>query len=170
MNRIYRIWLVCLVGLVGANASYADEAAEDWKGKSETSEVSFGALAGMGLIDSNVGFSLLGTASKKIIKSGFAKDMSNSVSIEAALGPVFIAGTTALAFSGHLRWDFQKDDKWTFYALGGLGGNMLSVNSVNRFELFPRFGIGSFYSITTSVRLRAEVTHDLIGIGVNFPF
>jgi hypothetical protein len=144
--------------------------AADWKGPSDGSEGSFGGLAGLGIVDNSNGFSLIGTASKKVIKSGFIPDITNPVSFEGQFGPVFLSGATAWFYSAHLRWDFEKDSIWTFYALGGLGGNILSVNSSTRFELFPRFGIGAFWKVSPLVFVRGEISHELIALGINIPF
>ncbi len=144
--------------------------AEDWKGKTESSEMSAGVLTGLGIIDGSSGYALLGTFSRKIVPHGFVPDINNLVSIEGAIGPVFLSGVTATAYSAHLRWDFIKDSTWTFYGLGGVGGNMMSVNSVSRFEMTPRFGMGAFFRLSDLIRGRAEISHDLVAVGVNFPF
>jgi hypothetical protein len=149
---------------------------EDWKGTPETSEISVGGLAGLGIIDNSSGFSVLGTVSKKIIHHGFVPDINNTVSLEGAIGPVFLSGVTAWLYSAHLRWDFEKDATWTFFGLGGVGGNILSTSTGNnseknsRFVMTPRFGVGAFYKLTQQVRLRADIAHDFMGVGVNLPF
>jgi hypothetical protein len=141
---------------------------EDWKGKPEATDISLGALVGLGIIDSTSGFIVLGTASKKIIPHGFVSDLNDSVSVEVGAGPLFLSGVTAVAYTAHLRWDFNKDATWAFYGLGGVGGNYLSVGNSNRFELFPRFGAGTFLKVTPNIRFRGEISHDLIGVGINF--
>lgn len=145
------------------------ESAEDFKGKDEPSEFGLGALAGMGILDNHVGFALLGAASKKIVHRGFISDITNSVSIEVEMGPLFVSGGTAFQYSGHLRWDFEKDAQWTFYALGGLGGDITGASLGDRFELFPRFGIGAMWKIGQNFNLRAELSHEFIGLGIIFP-
>ena len=144
--------------------------AEDWKGVPEESVLSLGGLAGLGIIDELSGFTMLGTLSKKIVNHGFAPDITNSVSVEVEFGPVLLAVGTALAYSFHLRWDFEKDKDWTLYALGGVGGNVLNVTSRNRGEVYPRFGIGAFYKMSGPLNARVELSHELIGVGINVPF
>src|SRR4051812_17989063 len=118
MKNIAAFLLLAFPFIVSAHA------AEDWKGDPDPAQVHFGALLGLGVIDSNAGFAVLGTASKKIVQHGFSPDINNSVSIETQLGPLFVSGGTAFAYSAHLRWDFEKDLDWTFYALGGLAGHI----------------------------------------------
>jgi len=144
--------------------------ADDWKGESKPEDFSAGLLTGLGIIDGTSGYALIGTFSRKIIPHGFIPDIANSVSIEGVVGPVFIPGLTAWLYGAHLRWDFVKDINWTFYGLGGLGGNITSPATGSRFELTPRFGVGTFFQITEVIRGRAEVTHDGVTLGVNFLF
>jgi hypothetical protein len=146
------------------------DAAEDWKGSSEPSEISFGALAGLGVIDSSGGFAIIPSISKKIIDRGFVPDVNDSVWIEAEVGPVFFSGATALFFSGHLRWDFIKDQDWTFYALGGASGDVTSSGLGNHFQMGLRFGVGALWQMTPYLKLRGELSHELIVVGVDFPF
>ena len=143
---------------------------EDWKGEADNSEVMFGALMGLGVLDSAGGFSVLGTASKKIVQRGFAPDINNSVSIELQMGPLFISGETAFAYSTHLRWDFVKDPFWTFYALGGLAGHITGEALDSRFLLFPRFGVGVLRITNLGFAVRGEVSHEFITIGAAWPF
>lgn len=155
--------LICCLGSLSVNA-------DDWKGAPAAGDGGFGGLVGMGLIDSSTGFALIGSASKKILHSGFVPDITNSVSMEGQLGPVFLPRSTAWHYSAHLRWDFEKDVNWTFYALGGVGGNVLSVSSSSRVEVFPRFGVGAFWKMSPLINWRAEVSHELIALGVYIPF
>ncbi len=165
----------CFISLLLSQTTWV--LAEDWKGRPDESEFSFGGLTGMGIIDGFAGYALLGTASKKIVSPGFAPDLNNSVSIEGALGPIFLPssvantpGGTAWGYSVHLRWDFNKDPMWTFYALGGVGGSIASSPSGgNRFELLPNFGIGSFWKISPLIYIRGEVSNQWIAAGVNVP-
>jgi hypothetical protein len=144
--------------------------AEDWKGVSEESVLSLGGMAGLAVIDATSGFTVLGTVSKKIVTHGFVPDITNSVSVEGAVGPVFLSVGTAVAYSIHLRWDFEKDKDWTLYALGGLGGNVLTASGSSRGEAFPRFGIGAFYKMSGPLNARVELSHELIAVGINVPF
>lgn len=145
-------------------------AAEDFKGEPPATEVTFGALGGLGIINSRAGFSLLGTAAKKIVNKGFAPDINNQVFIEVQAGPMFLSGGPAFVYSAHLRWDFPKDEQWTLYALGGLGGYATGADLGSQWLLFPRFGVGAMMYLNDNLSLRAEVSHELIATGVSFAF
>ena len=140
-----------------------------WKGNPEPSHFSLGGLAGLGIVDSTGGFSLIPTASTKISDHGFIGDINDSVSLEAAFGPLFSAGATVLFYSAHLRWDFQYDRNWIFYALGGVGGFNMPDSLGGKFELFPRFGVGFMYDFHLPVLLRFELSHEVIALGINVP-
>jgi hypothetical protein len=148
--------------------------AEDWKGEPTPTEFSFGGLTGLGVVNGSGGPTLIGTVSKKIVHRGFIPDIRDSVSLEGSLGPVFLTGITPWIYSVHLRWDFEKDETWIFFATGGIGGNYRSYslaggNSQTDIDLTPRFSAGAFLKVTPQVWLRGEVAHDLIGVGVNIP-
>lgn len=156
------LWLVLMNGGLAF--------AEDWKGESDISEGSFGVINGLGIINSSTGYTLIGTVSKKIITNGFIPDLSNSVSIEGLFGPVFLSGVTGWLYSAHLRWDFEKDVNWAFFAVGGLGGNVVSQNNHTDFILSPRFGVGAFWKVTPQIKIRGDIAHDLVTVGINVPF
>jgi hypothetical protein len=141
----------------------------DWKGTPEPSPFSLGALAGFGLVNYTGGFTLLPTASAKIAKDGWLADVNDAVSIEAGLGPIFITGATSLFYTAHLRWDFQKDRNWIFYAIGGVAGFNTSTALGDDFQIFPRFGVGAMYDMQLPVLFRFELSHELIALGVNIP-
>lgn len=143
--------------------------AEDWKGPSDPADLHLGAFLGLGVLDSSAGFLISGTASKKIVRRGFVEDINNSVSVELQPGVLFVRSSSAFVYSAHLRWDFQKDDHWTLYALGGLGGAITSSALGNRFILLPRFGVGAFYQIHPIFALRAELSREVIAVGAVLP-
>ena len=159
--RVKMMGLVVLALLVSASGE-STARAEDWKEKSNASDLSFGALSGIGIVRSSAGLAVLGTASKKILPKGFISDLSNAVWLESELGAVFLISSPIFMYSVHIRWDFIRDEKWSFYALGGLGGTTAGLS--------PRFGIGTFIEMKKDIRLRAEVAHDFIGVGVNIQF
>jgi hypothetical protein len=146
--------------------------AEDWKGTSPTHTLTFGALAGLGLVDATGGMALRGFLSKKIVDRGFVTDVNDQVFLEAAAGPVFLTGTTALAFSAQLRWEFNKDEEYALYAVGGVGGIHTGVaySRVNELRLYPRFGIGGLWNFADVLAIRAELAQDFIGLGVQVTF
>ena len=151
-------------------ATLSHATVEDWKGKPTTTEGSLGGMAGLGVVDGSAGFSLLGTAAKKIVEGGFVKDINNSVWIEVEIGPMWVATTTVATYSLHLRWDFQKDRTWTIYALGGLAGVIPAKSLGNSWELFPRFGVGGLLNLNDdgNLALRLELSHEFIGAGLVF--
>ncbi len=137
--------------------------AEDWKEPSRSGDFNFGALTGFSLNSGRSGWSVVGTAARKILPHGFVPDITNPVWIEAELGPVFTGGNVGLSYAAQLRWDFEKDKAWTFYAVGGLGGSSLG-------EFYPRFGVGALWTTNPQFQWRAELTSNLVAVGLNFPF
>lgn len=163
----YRRWGLAGLALI-AFATWAWVAhaeTEDWKGNPDLSEFTFSLMTGAGIIDSSVGLAVAGAASKKIVRQGFVPDINNTVFIEALLGPVFVAGSAQFSYSTHLRWDFIRDEEWTFYALGGLGGYFTGQSMGNQSLLYPRFGSGVFWNISEYVTLRGELSHEFMVLG-----
>jgi hypothetical protein len=156
--------------LVAVSFAPRPASADDWKGKPDGAEVHLGAMGGLAIVNFNAGFALLGNASKKIIEHGFVGEVTDSVSLETELGPVFVASSTIFSYSLHLRWDFEYNEHWTFFALGGAGGYVTGSNFGNTWELFPRFGLGAFYRVNDLVMVRAEASHEVIAVGVTVPF
>ncbi len=141
---------------------------EEFKGKPSSADLNFGALAGMGILDSSAGFNLVGAIAKKIVNRGFISDLNDQVFVEIELGPLFVSGSTAWFYSTHVRWDFKRDSEWTFYALGGLAGHVTSQALGDRWTALPRFGVGTFWKVAPMVTLRGELSHELIGVGVSY--
>lgn len=161
MLKFTLLFLVCV-----STVSFAD----DWKGKSDDSQWSIGGLAAVGLGNQS-GLGIIGTASKKIVQRGFADDLTNSVSIEGIFGPRFSNLATVLQYGVHLRWDFEKDNNWTLYALGGFGGTISTYTAAGTQVFFsPRFGVGAFWKASARIYGRAELTHDQIALGLVFPY
>jgi len=141
----------------------------DWKTPGLPPLYNFGAMSGLGVIDSYGGVAILGTASLTVLDHGFIPDISNSVATEIEAGPMITSGHGAFWYSLHMRWDFQKDNDWTFYALAGLAGNGTPSSLGGHFEIWPRFGAGAMYKITSGILLRGEVSHEFTGIGISIP-
>jgi hypothetical protein len=142
---------------------------EDYKSVHPENNFTFGGSAGMGIVDTHAGFTLIGNIAAKVVKDGFIPDIVNPVFLEAEFGPTFVSGATFWQYSTHLRWDFVKDAKWTLFALGGFGGNFGSNMYGNRVALYPRFGVGAFYALDT-IDLRFEFSHEMITVGASVPF
>ncbi len=141
---------------------------EEFKGKSSPVDLNFGALAGMGILDSTAGFQLVGAVAKKIVNRGFIPDLNNQVFAELQFGPLFVASSTAWFYSAHVRWDFKRDSEWTFYALGGIAGHITGQALGDRWTALPRFGVGAFCKVAPMLTLRGELSHELIGVGVSY--
>jgi hypothetical protein len=154
----------------GPSTSYANSGSEaDWKMPGLPPLYNFGAMSGLGVIDSYGGVAILGTASLTVLDRGFIPDISNSVATEIEAGPMITSGHGAFWYSLHMRWDFQKDSDWTFYALAGLAGNGTPSSLGGHFEIWPRIGAGAMYKITSGILLRGEVSHEFTGIGLSIP-
>jgi hypothetical protein len=145
---------------------------EDWKWPLAEHEWTAAVLPGVGIINNSAGFALQGAIAKKIMHQGFAPDINNQVFVEVQAGPYTTGGGSALLFSTHLRWDFALNGDWTFYALGGLGGNITGERLGDQFQLLPRFGVGGVLDIERQthapIGIRGELSRELIGIGVQF--
>jgi hypothetical protein len=142
--------------------------AEDFKGTTPDRPTVLGALTGLGVIDATAGFVLLGTVSQEIVHHGFVPDINDQVYLEAAAGPFFSSPGNAFVWSTHLRWDFHKDSQLTPYAIGGFAGNVTGAALGNRWEFFPRFGIGAFLRASNNILLRGEVSHEFITVGLAY--
>lgn len=144
-------------------------AAADFKGESPTAEITWGGSAGLAQIYSEAGFAVIGTVAKKIVTKGFAPDLNNQVFIELQAGPLFIASSTLVAYSTHLRWDFVKDATWTLFAIGGMGGTVgkFSGSLTSDFVLHPRFGAGAFLRLMPNVSLRGELSAEWSTVGLS---
>ena len=161
--------LMVFAGIVNPPIAKADaKVEEDFKGKSSEKEITLGVTQGMGLMDASVGYGVLFNAGKKLVHRGWVGDLNDQIFIEVEMGPLFIASTTIFAYSAHLRWDFQKDQDWTLFAFGGLGGDITGASMGNRWELFPRFGVGAFYALNSQLSLRGELSHEFVTLGVSY--
>jgi hypothetical protein len=154
---------------VNPSATAESASGEDYKSYHPANNFTLGGSAGLGLVDTHAGFTLIGNLATKVVKDGFVPDIVNPVFLEAEFGPTFVSGATFWMYSTHLRWDFVKDPKWTLFALGGIGGNFGSNRYGDRVALHPRFGVGAFYALDT-IDLRFEFSHELITIGASIPF
>lgn len=153
-----------------AASAVSVEAPEDWKGKSDSSVVQLGGLTGLGFLGNSASFVLLGTAAVKIVRHGFIPDINNSVWLETQIGPLVTQGSVAFDYSLHMRWDFQKDDTWTFFALGGVAGDITGDALGGQFLIFPSFGVGALYRVSDLVLVRGQISHEQIVAGVTIPF
>lgn len=141
---------------------------EQWKGKPYDSQIQLGGMAGMSVVGASLGFTVLATGAFKIIHQGFLDDVNDQVHIELAAGPLFLAGSVGLMYGAHMRWDFHKNDIWSFYALGGFGGIIIGPSLARTFEFYPRFGIGALWNLFDTISFRAELSHEFTGLGIVF--
>lgn len=142
---------------------------EDYKSYTPGNRFTFGFNGGFGLVDTSGGFLLAGNIATKLVDDGFVPEIVNPVFLELQFGPLFTSGVTIWTYSTHLRWDFVKDESWTLFAIGGLGGNWMSNKLGDRFALHPRFGVGFFYAFE-KFDFRADFSHESITGGVSLPF
>lgn len=148
----------------------SSQVAEDWKGEPYLSQVMFSALTGLAIIDNHTTFTVLGAAAKKILDRGFVPEINDSVWIEAELGPAFNAGNAAFVYSAHLRWDFNENSTWTFYALAGFAGNITPVKLGGHDEFYPRVGLGAVVHLIENLSIRGELSHEFVVAGAQFEF
>jgi hypothetical protein len=137
-----------------------------WKGKPYDTRFQFAGLAGVGMFAASTGFSLYGAAAYKILHEGFLEDVNDQAYIEVMGGPLFVSGSVGGVLSAHLRWDFHRNEMWTFYALGGIGAEFggLALSNVKMFH--PRFGAGVLWNVFEFLSFRGEVSHEFTGVGV----
>jgi hypothetical protein len=162
-----RVLPLFLMGLFSMS-SFADSSLE-FKGEPPYLQGTWGLVSGIGSLNSTLGLAIIGTVAKTILQNGFVPEINNQVFLEAEVGPLLTHRGTALIYSGHLRWDFNRNAEWSFFGLGGLGGVVSGENLGNAWQLFPRFGVGAFWKIRKELILRAELSHELIVAGVSFP-
>ncbi len=145
-------------------AAYAnpEPEAEIWKGKPYDTVFGFSFMPGFGFFGAQAGFALNGAVSVKVMHEGFIKDINDQVHLEIMGGPLFLTGVTAARFSLHLKWDFIKNEFWTFYSVGGMGATFLAGSNVG----YPRFGIGTVWNPFEFLGFRAELSHEFTGIGI----
>jgi hypothetical protein len=148
----------------------SESSSEPWKGPPAEENFTAGAMAGAGFSNVNAGFLVLGTAAIKIVNRGFADEIDDQVFVEAAAGPLVSGLGTDVVYSVHLRWDFQRDDNLSLYAVGGFGGVLVTQAIRGPSLIYPRFGLGLFYSIQGNLSLRAELSREWITAGVSFKF
>ncbi len=141
---------------------------EQWKGKPYDHQIQLGGMAGVSVVGATLGFTVLATGAFKIAHQGFLDDVNDQAYIELAAGPLFLTGSVGLMYGAHLRWDFHKNDIWSFYALGGVGGLIIGPSLARTFEFYPRFGIGTLWNVFDTISFRAELSHEFTGVGIVF--
>ena len=142
---------------------------EFWKGAPPRSDIHLGVLTGLGIIDSELGWSLIGSAAPRLFDRGFVPDINNEVFIELQFGLLFSSGTSVFLAS-HLRWDFHRDSRWALFGLGGFSLISTSTDLGSRSRFSPRFGVGVIRMIAARIGVRAEITHNTVLVGSNFYF
>ena len=174
-NLCFSIVILFSVALISPLAN----AAENWKGTTQTSPIELGTMGGMALYGSSAHWSWLGTAAYLIQPNGWIDDIDERIWAEIQIGPTFFSqnavSSTGMQYSAHLRWDFTYNQDWTFYALGGLGGFYLPTNlggnGVKGYPtIAPRFGVGAEFQTKLPMMFRVELSHEFIGAGVAFNF
>jgi len=165
-----------VVAVLGLLVDSMPATAEDFKEQDRPEKLTLGVMTGMGIVDGMGGLGLYTVDGFRIVDHGFVNEISNQVFAELGLGTQFFGDgiVSSVMYSAHFRWDFHRDSEWTYFALGGLSGASAEVragkddDSRTRWNLAPRFGIGLFRTINESIRIRAEISHDLLVGGVSF--
>lgn len=153
-----------------ASAAQPSISTDPWKGEIPSNQYTGGFMGGLGLIDPKIGFIWSFNIARKIVDKGFVPDIANCAFVELQAGPDFVAGHTAFVYSAHVRWDFIYDLDWTYYALGGLGGNITGAELGDRAMLFPRIALGAMRRLDHRMHLRGEISHEMMTIGLGFNF
>ncbi|NDG85068.1 MAG: hypothetical protein EBX52_08535 [Proteobacteria bacterium] len=172
----FRTPVTALIGFALCFSSIPSLAGELWKGHTTVRPLEVGLLSGFSIYGDQANWGVLPAVAKLIKEKGFAEDIDNRVWIEGQLGPTFFSNhgvsKTGMQYSAHLRWDFMLNADWTFYALGGLGGNKASSELGGDFQLLPRFGAGAVLDIERQthvpIGIRGELSRELISVGVQF--
>ena len=164
MSRIFRFLLVTAFAL-----PTLVQGAENWHGKPYDNLFDVGGMTGMGILDGRVGYEVRGSVAVKVAHHGFFPDINNQLFLELQPGILFISGSTAFTYSLHLRWDFNMNEDWSFYAVGGFGGDITGHTLGDRVELYPRLGIGARWNVYANFGFRFEFSHEFTGIGVAVP-
>ena len=142
---------------------------EDYKSYNPNIQFTTGFQTGFGLVNTTGGVAILGNAASRILKDGFVPDIVNPVYLEGEFGSLFAKGTNIWLYGMHLRWDFVRNSKWTYFAIGGVGGNFYDNKLGDQFAIHPRFGVGLFYA-SDLFDYRVQVSHEAITAGLSFPF
>ncbi len=166
--------LVVLISVLFASFSIFENCySEDWKGKTQTTPLEVGTMAGGSLYGTSANWTWLGTAAFLVLPHGFVEDLDDRVWAEVELGPTFFSegsgSQTGLQYSAHVRWDFTRDESWTFYGLGGIGG-FYPPKTLGGLTVAPRFGVGAEFQTKISMLFRVELSHEFFGAGVVFNF
>lgn len=144
--------------------------ASDFQGPENKEKIMVGLSTGIGMIDPKVGIPLVFNTSTRLLDKGWLEDVSDQVFLEFMAGPTFYGGNAPFQWGMHARWDFRRDSVWTYFATGGLGGQITGPETGDRFAIFPRFGIGALKKLREEFSLRADLSHEWILIGAVFGF
>lgn len=144
--------------------------AEEWKGKPYEHFHQVSVQSGLSLIGGRIGVGLVGAFSRKILNRGFFPDVTNQVHLEGLFGVSFLSTGEGFLYGLHLRWDFHKNDFWTFYSLGGFGGEITGPATGNITTFHPRFGVGAYWHVFEFISFRGEITSELTSIGISYNF
>ncbi len=163
-------WAPLTFGAAPIEKAVQPQVVEPWKGPPAPRNFTLGVLTGMGIRDGSTGFSLMGNAGFKIAHEGFLPDVNDQAFIETEMGALWVSAGSAFTYSLHLRWDFERDATWTFFAMGGLGGTITGQALGSSWRLAPRFGAGAFWRLDPKFHVRFEIAADVIGTGINVEF
>lgn len=143
---------------------------EKWKADRDPDGYQLSALAGIGRVGTKTGFALMGGGAFNLVREGWLDDVSDSIYLEFQVGPYVYSGNSQLMTSAHLKWDFRFDEAWTFYGIGGLGATYTDEQFEKGLDIYPRVGLGAMRHLSEDVSIRAEVSHELMGLGMSYHF
>lgn len=158
-RRLYLTLSLC----IAAASSFA---VEPWKGEPYSEKFSISGTTGLAVLDGRAGVGLNGNFAGKILHRGFLDDVNDQLYLEGSAGTIFLMGKSAFVYSGHLRWDFHLDEDWTFFAIGGFGGNVASAALGGQAEVYPHFGVGALWHLFAKFSFRGELSHEFSGVGI----
>lgn len=170
-NRSSWVLLLCALAFGAMEARAADA----WKVPVPEQNWGLSVMAGLGITAIGAGGAITGAFSRRIVSQTAIRDISNDLHVELQMGPALIAQTAigllwSLPGSALGRWDFHLDERWSFFALGGLGWSTSFIGGLAQWNFFPRFGVGAFFRLAPFFALRGEISHEQTVVGGTFFF
>ncbi|HRK01862.1 MAG TPA: outer membrane beta-barrel protein [Oligoflexia bacterium] len=154
------------------DASNSDSDA--FKGRPRTNEHELGAGLGLNYF-SDFGFQA--RYAYRAMPEGFIEGVNDAFLIEGGVGMTFYGrvkseNVTGVHFFAAGRWDFTKDELWTFFGTLGLGYNATSIDTgdVKGGGIFPVVGVGALYEINSDWAVRADFSYHFLGLGMAYRF
>lgn len=170
MTKTIRKFAVILTIINAAilQKAYSEEKTEYWKGSTSPEMVNFTLMTGNGTAGYPNAFTLMSMVAVKMMDRGFLDEINNQVFIEGEIGPHFVTSSPNWLVGARIRWDFEMNLLWRFYAAGGAGFVIPNSDTKAPFPFYPRIALGTFIQFNAYWKLRAEVSHEFTGVGLTF--